>query len=125
MEARELRIGNYAQDQKGNLLKVIALNEIYHTFSVIDRSKYPLPDGWQAEPIPLSGYDLGELGFVRLAGKEGFFYKKGNIEIADISGCFIILHGVDNRFATPVKYVHELQNLFFDLVGYDLKFTKS
>ena len=70
MKAENLRLGNLAQDQDGNELIVIELRnhpaeekKSNISFTVVDRSKFPLPNGWKAEPIPLTEQWLARFGF--------------------------------------------------------------
>ena len=124
MEANTLRIGNLLQDQFGNLLKVIELTEKSIVTSVIDRSKYPLPDGWKAQPIPLSEDILLKLGFekdeydierpmyytfkgFRLNCNVGFLTLNNSNELADFK-------------PIELKFLHQIQNLFHSLTGEEL-----
>ena len=63
MKVNELRIGNFAQDQNGNLLVVSELTKENIIFSVVDRSKFPLKDGWKSEFIELTEEWLIKFGF--------------------------------------------------------------
>lgn len=54
IKANEIRIGNLMQDQQGNILKVIGIVEGSISYHVVDRSKFPLENGWSAFPIPLT-----------------------------------------------------------------------
>lgn len=118
MEAKELRIGNFAEDQNGNLLKVVSLNETDILFKVVDRSKFPLPNGWQAEPIPITEEWLVKFGFERINEREfrhtEYFY---NLE----RGWFGICEGIGMEIVFDMKYVHQLQNLYFALTGNELQ----
>lgn len=64
MQISGLRIGNFLVDSlTGELLKVIEIKESGFTTSVIDRSKFPLPKGWQAKSIPLTKDWVSKFGF--------------------------------------------------------------
>ena len=75
MKANELRIGNYLQDQNGNILLVIHISTESIQTTVLDRIKYPLPNGWQMEPIPLTPEILEKCGFGK--DDESYFNEAG------------------------------------------------
>jgi len=118
MEANTLRIRNLLQDQFGNLLKVVELTEKSIVTSVIDRSKFPLPDGWKAQPIPIDEYWLLKIGFQRFPWGlvKGELLFKDNIQ----DPCKELTLEIGNGFRTTVKFIHELQNLYFALTNLEL-----
>lgn len=137
---KELRIGNYIQDQHGTILIVegISINGI--DFCVLDRDKYPLQDGWQAEPIPITERWLIDFGFekkdlihsdgtvspdVYVLGK--YVLDKGlNDEIDGIMFCFFSnINKPDHQYLNTIKYIQQLQNLYFALKGEELIINKS
>lgn len=125
INANELRIGNYCRDnQSGEWLlvdEIVKSESGKHVigFYVINRDKYPLPDGWQAEPIPVTPEILEKAWFdketelvwchkgggssIRLTGGRYFYYFKGtgNLRV--------------------VEYVHEIQNIYHSLHSEELK----
>jgi hypothetical protein len=131
MKANELRIGNYAQDQEGNLLKVISIDKDNVSYEVVDRSKFPLKKGWKAIPIPITEEILLKCGFEKYAESVvccGWFIGTNplthdyllkitwmknedgsNAEIFYKNGHFVI------------KYLHQLQKLYFALTGEELE----
>lgn len=132
MKASELRIGNLAQD---NLTKEILIccglecdtdgkNSII-TFSVLDRKKYPLPNGWKAEPIPLTEEWLLRLGFEKHS-LNPYWFNKGII-------CISIVHKVELiswdrqifKLDIEINHVHQLQNLYFALTNTELECTSK
>lgn len=66
MEAKELRKGNYVQDVVSGEWMII--DEIGENIGavIINRDKYPLPEGWQMGPIPLTPEILEKAGFYQL-----------------------------------------------------------
>ena len=130
MKATELRIGNLAYDKVSKeLLIVCGLNcdsdgkNSKIEFSVLDRSKYPLPDGWSAEPIPLNEEWLLKFGFefgIKLQnfvkGKYQFVQEKNNILFGDFSeqGIFYFNGKI------KIHHVNQLQNLYHALTGEEL-----
>jgi hypothetical protein len=117
MKANELRVGNLLQDKltKSYLLVTGLINGNIET-TVIDRSVFPLPDGWEAEPIPLTPEILVKAGSVN--GKLNKFYVSGNGNLtvegyeADYNGLYI--GNIKNI------YVHQFQNLYFASTGDEL-----
>ncbi len=140
MKPEELRIGNLAQDQNGNILEVRGIKVGNIHYYVIDRSKYPLNEGWQAEPIPLTEEWLLKFGF---ECEEDIFFKLPFPE--NISWCrdfaFILFNGVFggveiityhdkskqkvfHEHTVYIKHVHQLQNLYYALTGEELEIKK-
>ncbi len=115
MKPESLRIGNYAQDQNGNILVVDELKRAGATFKVVDRSKYPLPKGWQAAPIPINEENLERLGFKNEYG-HNFFYRKMKIDWS--TGGAWRFHW--SQKVTYLDHVHQLQNLAYALFGEEL-----
>jgi hypothetical protein len=118
MKVEELRIGNLLRDKVTKTeLKVIELTEQDIVTYVIDRSMFPLKDGWGIEPIPLSQEWLIKFGFdgVNSANKLIQVGWNGDDFIHDQMS--VLFKGV---FITTLKYVHQLQNLYFTLTGEEL-----
>lgn len=124
MKASHFRLGDFAQDQNGNVLEVAALEGDNIEFTVVDRSKFPLPDGWQAQPIPITQDWLLRLGFNKYDGK-GSFYFHSILKWAKFhynSRTNICEFAVNNDASVfNVKYVHEVQNIFFSCTGVELQ----
>ncbi|WP_162633281.1 hypothetical protein [Echinicola strongylocentroti] len=130
MNPRELRIGNLFRDrQSGDIIEVVELNENTITF---DAGKC-LESGWQAEPIALTEKLLPKLGFIWCTGRHGEYYMHEQQELFRVwrhsEGSFGIgrkdLESKDREFNTHwmtlnCKYVHQLQNLFYDITELEL-----
>lgn len=64
MEPHNLMLGNYLYDPlTGAILKVVELTEEGVTSYVIDRSKFPLPEGYGTKPIKITPSLLKRCGF--------------------------------------------------------------
>lgn len=141
IKASELRLGNLAQDQDGNLLQVIGLTfdpespikEKSISFYVLDRSKFPLKNGWNAEYIPINQEWAVKFGFVLTAdygdqkhyehpSLRNFSIVFDHEEIAlhhIYSDSYVCVFYDDERF----RFIHQLQNFFFSIVGEELVFS--
>lgn len=122
----ELRLGNFFQDQQKNLLSVCDLSTEEVTtiaFKVVDRSRFPLPDGWKAEPIPISREWLMKLGFNVHLNRYWFEqddeFKSNFAVIWDEKASLFKVPFIG--FWYEIKTIHQLQNLFFALTGKELK----
>lgn len=126
MQSKDLRIGNLLQDKVSKtLLEVIELNKEDITTYVIDRSKFPLKEGWGLEPIPLTEEWLIKLGFQyykplnhhRIVIEDRWYSinSKHYFSFVDLAG--------DETVCMPntkILNVHQLQNLFHALTGQEL-----
>lgn len=123
MNPKELRISNYLCDKlTGALLRVIELNENNVSVSVVDRSKFPLPEGWQAVPMKITYQLIGMLGFKAevLFEDSRPIYTKDNFCID-----YDTLQPIEAGFELAkyeIEYIHQLQNLYFALTGKELSF---
>jgi hypothetical protein len=115
---RELMHGNLLRDKlTGEWLRV---EEVKHVpgenpligFEVINRSKFPLPDGWQAEGILLTRDIMERCGF-KMEVKNG---RTEYTLIIDDSR-EVVMYAM-NPYSLPyiphmphVKYLHQVQNL--------------
>lgn len=141
LKPSEFRIGNILMDElTGTFLKVddIISNEKgeYNLgFYVIDRSKYPLPKGWKAVPVPITNEIIQRCGF------------DPTIDIAtgedEVNGYKIYQSATDRHFEFQIflnkkkhccahylqcalgkhpQYLHELQNVVHVLTGKEIEF---
>ena len=113
MKASELRIGNYLVDREERLCRVQTLrpywNESQIEATAIKGPQTSLPN----KPIPLTEEWLKKFGFK----EKTHTFVFGNISIKQqTKSCFFYHTGFN------LRYVHQLQNLFFALTGEELKF---
>lgn len=119
VKSTDLRIGNYVRDIVSNELMIV--DEIGKNIgaTLIDRDKYPLPDGWQVGYVPITPELLDCIGF-----KKCKFHIKGEDDLILRYGHFEFnLDYNELRFdasAVRVDYLHELQNLYFALTKKEL-----
>jgi len=124
----ELRLGNLCWDiHSKELLEVTALsNEGPVGFTVVNRDKYPLQDGWQAEYIPLIPLTLEWLeifGFKK--DRAGWHLTGTQFSLTEqFYPCWLDRmlwpQDIPDFKRLSLKYVHQLQNLYFALTGEEL-----
>ncbi len=125
IQANELRIGNLLRDKVSKTeLKVIELTEKGIVTYVIDRSKFPLKSDWGLEPIQLTEEILLKCGFVQCENE--FWYQKNIISISPSVGTYEIQGSklsLSVMRENPIRYLHQLQNLYFALTNEELTFN--
>lgn len=121
IQARELRIGNlvFIHDEVDSICEIGQANNGY-----CNNNGYFNFDKGAIEPIPLTKELLLKCGFEDTTGGWGgsqgcdYYYKKGNFEIQTYdSDIFWHLKGA---FEIKIKYLHQLQNLYFALKNEEL-----
>jgi hypothetical protein len=116
MKTNEVRLGNLFKDKlTGAILEV---DEIRRETVFFQTKSGPLPDGWEAGPIPLTPELLELCGFIRSnwvehKGQKVFILRE-IFEIEIDKGKFFF-EGWELKGT-----LHELQNLFFGLTGEEL-----
>ncbi len=123
MKANDLRIGNYVKGSRvGRVKSIFSVN-----FQVDDFDCISLGNSMQVDfkPIPLTEDWLLKFGFEWRKTKNDYyiekyslsFYKSGLISfyVEDLNEDFVDL--------IDIKYVHQLQNLYFALAGKELVCT--
>jgi hypothetical protein len=122
MEAKELRIGNTISDYGDRIITVKSIEKpipgIKHFISVNENNSMYQPDDIQ--PIPLTEEWLLKFGFE----DEKHIYRKGRFFIENLFGdrftFRITINNAESAHANEVKFVHQLQNLYFALTGIEL-----
>jgi hypothetical protein len=118
MEAKELRIGNL----------IFKNNEIYeisslffvdiHDGTIRDNNNYVI------KPIPITLELLDKLGFT-IENKPNedieYFYNESRFNLVHKTFFNIYYFCHDNIVLKKIKYIHEVQNLFFLLENVELK----
>lgn len=133
MTSNELRIGNLARDKVSKTeLKVVGLTENNVVSYVIDRSKFPLANGWAIEPLPLTEEWLLQFGFEKQHKELSHLsplnlpetFNLPNSPFSYSQGKLILTTGTGD-FCVYIEYVHQLQNLYFALTGEELTFKQK
>ena len=116
MEAKELRIGNWIRHKYHILLveTIDANDEIYACN--IKRNVHVYKDIEDFEPIPLTEEWLIKFGFRVM--DSWLLYYKGSFEIEPLREGFLFSQYENDLL--NIKYVHQLQNLYFTLTGEEL-----
>ena len=132
MKATELRIGNLVKIN--NELLPETKNEIYKVYGLNAKFDLSFPDSSGVislndtksiriysqfdefiKPIPLTEEWLLRLGF---ESTNTYYFSKCNLHLqGDIRGFHLVISRIDG---IKVKYVHQLQNLYFALTGEEL-----
>ena len=114
MKANELRIGNFVSLAllDDSLRQNVSLNK-NQLIGIIKEGTY------LSDPIPITQKWLLELGFEILLNKNSFFAEKKAPK-------WFVLTKTDDGFklaffnVPSIKYIHQLQNLYFSLTGDEL-----
>jgi len=116
MKAAELRIGNYVNaEHKMYGEKYIVVESVGFDSINISFRRYLIEN---IEPIPLTEEWLLRFGFEELKNK---FYTKGRMSYHAKYGWKILEKWVSGWLGVQeIKYVHQLQNLYFALSGEEL-----
>ena len=116
IEAQELRIGNWVE-MKASLAPYFKIQHGEDIDDVIEHRLY--------EPILLTPELLEKCGFEKLYEDEYSWIGKDtigySITIRKMSGMMEFYFAGQYETSTEIRYVHQLQNLYFDLTGQELK----
>lgn len=115
MKANELRIGNY-----------VSVNDLIVSVNRIEVGKFWAThndllffQGIDTKPIPLTEEWLLKLGFEKKLIQYNNFYCRCKWTIEVNADEYSVYNQYD-RYLNTIKYVHQLQNLYFDLTGEEL-----
>lgn len=145
LKATELRYGNLLQKDNNivrvsNIFGLFGLLDIYDFKDDITHSRLPLGVA-KILPIPLTEDWLIKLGLTKVGeGKYGYRYALGHLDSNYIverdwreePSHFLGIEYTDSpfpkdegqvyNFSYEIRYVHQLQNLIFHLLGVELKY---
>jgi len=139
MEIGEIRVGNYYKSVKFNTVVKCDLSDMYDLCAKSDGAIDHPPINEMFEPIPLTAEWLFKFGFKSIDSQCNLFFSSRLLRITlptirCTSGiCYVAVRSVrihkhEDGFRVgitlKIKYVHELQNLFFALTGKELEFKK-
>jgi hypothetical protein len=115
LSSQELRIGNYVE-YGGVINKVYLVSHIYFQVESTDIPTFTANKNRAAEPIPLTEEWLFKFGFKK-HHKHGYFYIENFTIDVDMNGQFFMC---DVDIHVVLKYVHQLQNLYFAFTSEEL-----
>lgn len=136
---KDLRIGNFICDDEGVLAKIIGFAPFDHSIRCDEEEGCKLlvdcyhangarrsgceTDSPECNPIPLTLEWLERMGFKKVPNGVGLLVLEGYVEISSLFTGFPLTLGIDGSRMPlhQVKYVHQLQNLYFALTGEDLE----
>ena len=126
MKANELRIGNYIElrclDKSLSHCKELVEWSVEKYNFTHSKDLYYGNDDWEYRPIPLTEEWLLKFGFEFLKGVKGSefldCYDYNRFQVKNNFGVFFWYH-------VQIKYVHQLQNLYFALTGEELKLKNN
>ena len=111
--AKELRIGNWVE--------ILGDSKRLDFFTTIQPSSFSVDIDKTYAPIPLDEDWMQKFGFRKAMKKDNYVtYSNRNKRIGVYDNYFIMSgHGA------TFKYVHQLQNLYFALTGFELQFNND
>ena len=115
MEAKELRLGNYVNLTKNNFKTVdICKLDVLNIYKII-KNKY-----LDVKAIPLTEEWLINFGFKKSFFSDSYFKDEFFLN-KDYNGkwTFNLLEGI-GICLKDIKYIHQLQNLYFELTNKEL-----
>jgi hypothetical protein len=125
MDPKQYRVGNLLRDKVSKtLLEVIELTKEDIVTHVIDRTMFPLKDGWGLEPIPLNDNLLLKFGFEQ-NWEDVDAFPTYHLESFVLDEKF---QPIDSGFKIAdydLQFVHELQNFYFSIKNQELKLKQS
>lgn len=115
MKANELRIGNWINDNGYNSI-IGVIDSHYHAIQISGSPRMIALE--TIEPIPLTDEWVLRFGFKKDSMVNITFFLKGfgYITIPKNGNCIFRKEGIE----VIIKYVHQLQNLYFALTGEEL-----
>jgi len=119
IKANELRIGNKV-DYYGNIVTINSINDTDVGFSDYIPIDYPLFD--DINPVPITKDWLVRFGFED-DGPE-WYWLNANDKLTSIGYSYNIKRQVIDfcEIEITIKYIHQLQNLYFALTGEELSY---
>jgi len=123
IQINELRIGNLIQEGKVEQIDN-SIDEVYYSGDGYYQSTYCC----NLKPIPLTEEWLLKFGFDETKEMEDFFSKtkyktltKGELTF----WYYPAWNGIENKNYEHIKNIHQLQNLYFSLVGSELQLLED
>ena len=137
MNTKELRLGNFINRRywnsepnnekyctEVNVVTWISPSNI-NVSPIISKEKFRIAKD-DILPAELTEYWVRKFGFTHIENKT-YIIDDGNYEVQFFDDCirFYIAAYMDSPPSVEIKYIHELQNLYFFLSGKELKIKES
>ena len=118
IESKELRIGNLVYSPSGNVINVTAT-------WIKEQAQCDVSNCEYLQPIPLNEEWLLKFGFERTYLSEfrsKFTHKDNRCSAYNFSSEHKSMQGFTwhGRYVKNIEYVHQLQNIYFSLIGEEL-----
>ncbi|RHV92604.1 hypothetical protein DXA95_12425 [Odoribacter sp. OF09-27XD] len=133
IKPNDLRIGNYVihypysdNDSDSRYIKINNINEHGVNRTSIKDDGYSIIRYDRISPIPLTEELLLKCGFDWGGGEFDFILSNVDMPVSVFrikdGYCFLLGNGVEGVFSTDkIEYLHQLQNVIFDLYGKELE----
>jgi hypothetical protein len=128
LRPQDLRIGNYINyENTTHIVTELHQEKLIHNWINYAGDAY-VTKYTQILSIPLSVKEIENLGFQedfdRIKHVDGYFDNQGHFIEVDGDAFWLCRHNDENDYVriAPMDFVHELQNLYFDLTKNELEF---
>lgn len=127
IQTNELRIGNWIIVQnpfRGEAARATVFNILPDDLMVHDESQHRFAaDPSTSEPIPLTPEILEAVGFVKHGDELRLMHNTFNLATLefDTSKQVVYLDFEGTQTGVEIKYLHQLQNIFFTITGNELE----
>lgn len=118
MTPKDLRIGNLVKVGQA----MVTVESVCDDCINFDRNTYRCYNADQISGIPLSEEWLIRLGFNRQTSEHYYIFHKDKVLFSIYNSTLVIEGG---HMPVQLKYVHQLQNLYFALTGSELTINNS
>jgi hypothetical protein len=131
IKPEELRIGNYITDIWADQIDEKGNKKAYQVIKFTDKKAWYYKGNYSAEiknirPVKLTEEWLLKFGFKKSIYDGAFFIHLNNDHLFYIDIEKNIYGSIDNNeYKINLSYVHQLQNLYFDLTGKELTLKKD
>lgn len=127
MEIKELRIGNYVIDNLGEILKINGIrteSDLSHIRPIQLTEEWLLKYGFELYDYEPNSNIINNDDFIYLSYKnklegKGYYYTITNTHYGSWQFCVKVVWAEELLIA-ELKYVHQLQNLYFALTNEEL-----
>lgn len=132
LKPQELRFGNYIKSKESGFNHIVLGIEDKRVS--LDKSKYPYDFLRDCEPVPLTEEWLLRFGFKKDDFWDGNYHNfwdyNGYLGLLYVKPYILLTHHIPNQIKESInikeiRYVHELQNLWYILSGQELTLNEE